>query len=154
MMQSFTFTQAGVVVAACLLHCSARQEEAPAPAPAALANYAFPGHNLRPLKGLPPCFNGIPALHIIPHALVHCNSDAHGTIYIVRPVLVITGINYAPTPSDFTSYGQGGAALLLWRQKSPSLSQCPRLWPCSDTALPETLMLAISSALQIAGELP
>ena len=68
MKQSCTFVLAGVVLAACLLHCSARQEEAPAPAPAApelpaLANYAFPGHNLRPLKGLPPCFTCLSPLH-------------------------------------------------------------------------------------------
>ena len=70
MKQSCTFVLAGVVLAACLLHCSARQEEAPASAPAALANYAFPGHNLRSLKGSPPCVNYLPALHMFPHALV------------------------------------------------------------------------------------
>ena len=56
MRRSYSFVVAGTLAAACLLLCSARQEEAAAPAPAnALANYAFPGHNLRPLKGSPAC---------------------------------------------------------------------------------------------------
>ena len=64
------------------------------------------------------------------------------------------GVNYAPTPSDFKSYGQGGAALLqslvLWRQRFPCLSQCRRLWPCYDIALPETVKIR----MLVAGKLP
>ena len=147
MRQSCTLIVAGVLVAACLLQCFARQEEAAAPAPAALASYAFPGHNLRPLKGLAP-FPTCVLLYTASHALVQCNSNAHGGLYhhgglykCLTCALSCAGINYAPTPSDFTSYGQGGAALqlsaaLMAAEVSMSVATLA-LMPYSDTAWPE-----------------